>query len=232
MLTEGNLQLTNNYLRKRGRNPNSVTLQEKKNIYNAHLKPFPIKFVHNLVNKVSKNVAIQKLKSMGFDENRVRDIVYAYNSPNNTTGFDIYKNKNRLIRLAHAAMNVTRGKKVDIHTVMKSLNPFIRKIATLSGLTSDADIKYFKRILTNLVIHKYGNLTPKQKYEIGRSIGTDMISLSKTYTRLPSSGNYSNLLSGISNSKAPRLIILNIADQRLKKAIYNKRSKITALNKT
>ena len=74
-LTPWNLKTTNDFIRKQGRNPNAVSINEKKNIYNAHLKPAPIKFVHNIFNKVSRNAVKQKLINMGLNKKRVNSFV-------------------------------------------------------------------------------------------------------------------------------------------------------------
>lgn len=225
-LTEGNLQKTNNYIRQQGRNPNTITIDEKRNIYNAHLKPIPIKFVHNLLDKVSKNVAVKKLVNMGFDENRVRDVIFTVSSPQkaraqvkNVTGYNIYTNRNRLIKLAHAAIDVSRGRNINIKQTFHSLEPALRKIAKLVGFSEETDIRRFLVITKYILQNTYNKrLTPEEKFKLGYTIGQHMIILSKKFMFLPISESYKNMLRGFNASKASRKIFIGYIRHRLKKA--------------
>jgi hypothetical protein len=218
MLTEGNLRLTNNYLRKKGRNPNSVTLDEKKNIYNAHLKPLPIKFVQNLVNKVSKNVAIKKLVNMGFDEKRVANFLrspqMSRQEIQKLTGYT----QNKFIRLAHTAMNISTGKTVNIKNIMDSIEPMIRKIALRVGIQNESDIRKIMLIIKNLILQRYGKQTPQEQYAAGVYTGKLITDLATRYIAPPGNPN-SNFTRGFKNSKAPKKILFHVIRQRLKKAI-------------
>ena len=219
MLTEGNLRLTNNYLRKRGRNPNSVPMEEKRNIYNAHLKPLPIKFVQNLVNKVSKNVAIKKLVNMGFDEKRVTNFLrspqMSRQEIQKLTGYT----QNKFIRLAHTAMNISTGKMVNIKNIMDSIEPMIRKITLRIGIQSESDIRKIMLIVKHLILQRYGKQTPDQQYTSGVETGKLIADLATKY--IPPSGGVpnSNFVRGFKNSKAPKKILFHVIRQRLKKAM-------------
>lgn len=225
-LTQGNLQKTNNYIRQQGRNPANVTINEKRNIYNAHLKPIPIKFVHNLLNKVSKNVAVKKLVDMGFDENRVRNVLVTASSPQKTreqvkniTGYNIYTNRNRLIKLAHAAIDISRGRNINIPQTFHSIRPALRKIAILIGFSDENDIRRFLIIVKYILQNTYDRkLTPEQRFKMGQRIGQLVVALSKKFMVLPISDAYKNLLKGFNASKAPRKIFIGYIGQRLKKA--------------
>jgi hypothetical protein len=218
MLTEGNLRLTNNYLRKKGRNPNSVPLDEKRNIYNAHLKPLPIKFVQNLVNKVSKNVAIKKLVNMGFDEKRVTNFLrspqISRQEIQKLTGYT----QNKFIRLAHTAMNISTGKMVNIKNIMDSIEPMVRKIALRVGIQSDTDIRKIMLIIKRLILQRYGQQTPQQRYASGVDTGKLITDLATRYIT-PAGNPNSNFTRGFKNSKAPKKILFHVICQRLKKAM-------------
>lgn len=228
-LTRNNLNKTNQYIRNTmKRNPNLMTINEKKNIYNQHVKPAPIKFVHNIIGKMSKNVsgevAKKSLINFGLQEAKVKKLVNTTTNVNvrkklkNVSGFDIYSNRNKIVSLAHAIINSSSGEKVSLRVVLRSLQPLFTRIAEVTGLASPNDKQHFIRLIHNMVYNMYGNLTPNQKFHLGVDSGKHIDALSKTYMGMSSSRKMDDFIRGIRSTGVISRIVVRLIKRRIKHA--------------